>query len=166
DDAVPGVIVEACYTRLLHGRHIGQLLGTRGGRDGNRVEILIVDVLHGTAQDIEHAEDVPAHQVGQCGAGTLVRYMLDGRLGDRLEQFAAQVLGRTISGRAKCELARVGLGISDVVLHGLDRGGAFYFQDQGEFGDLDDGGKDLDGVVLQVLEQRLVHGHVAAGGQL
>ncbi|MNR15995.1 hypothetical protein D3C85_1325600 [compost metagenome] len=76
--------------------------------------------------------------------------MRDGDASHALEQFGRQVRDRAIARRRDIELARIGLGVGEQLLHALDRQVIVHDQRVGRLGHQRDRLHALDGVVRQL----------------
>ncbi len=105
--------------------------------------------------------------ITSCIAGASPRYgnVRDGDASHALEQFGRQVRNRAIARRRHIELARIGLGVGEQLLHVLDRQVIVHDQRVGGLGHQRHRLHALDGIVRQLAVDGRCDGLAADGAQ-
>ncbi len=157
-----------------NGRHVGQLGRALGRGDGDGAQLARAHVLDGRGHVVEHDRDLVAQEVRHGRRTALVGHVLHVHLGHALEQLARQVDGTAAARRAEVDLARVGLGVGDQLLHRLERLRGVGDQQVGHVGHAGQGREVLHGIERHLPVERCIDGvrahraheeRVAVGGR-
>ena len=133
---------------------VGQGGAALGAGHGQGLELAGLDLRHGRGQVVEHQVHGAADQVEQRRAGAAVGEVDHEGAGARLEELARQVDRGAVAAGRHVQLARVGLGITDQVGHGIDLQrfglGRVHHQHVGHTGHQRDRREVLDRVIGQL----------------
>ncbi len=145
---------------LFHSGHVRQRWRAGGTGHRQRLELARLDLRHGRGQVVEHHVHVAAHHVQQGRTRAAVGHVQHVGAGHALEQFAREVDGGAVAAGGHVELARMGLGVADEVLHARDALRArllgIDFHHVRHRGHQRDRHEVLDGVVGQLAVERAV----------
>ena len=117
EDRVPLVDLVARQARLGHRRQLRQHRRTRLARHRERAQLAALDVRQARRQAGEEHRHLARHHVGQRRAAALVGHVRHAHAGHGAELLGRQVLGRAVARRGEVDLARLGPGLRDQVLH-------------------------------------------------
>ena len=120
DQAGPGRCAIARHARLRDGRQVRERRRSLVAAHRERPDLAGLGGAGNAIEALEHQIDVPGDQVVDRRRAAPVRHVLDLRAGHEFEQLAADMAGRAIARRRVGELARIGLGLLDQLLHRLD----------------------------------------------